>query len=590
MRDEPVTRQFSVPLSAHSSDGSTNSFRASAHRRVAHGRARAGSFGKSKSLSPPRTQDLSAKQARMERSASAVISVKMSAVLLVYLINFLDTLGGSISTPILAFYSRKYFGATYSQVGQLFSVFALAQTLAMPVLGRLSDVFGRRKVLILSVIGTAIGSFWQGRASSFESLLVARAFSGIWAGVASVCQIYIADVVPDELRPEYLSYLLSSNQAAQLFGPSMGAGLSVLGLNMPVLTQAMVSTLLIPIVWYYLPESPEWLRLHQESLSAPPSPFQFASPKTMELGARSDDKKIRPPPQRTQSLGAWGTYTAIAVYGGIAFSGMVAQMSMVSMYAVFAKAAFDLDSLQVGFATTLGAIASVSTNIWISPWFQRYFGDTLAGFIGCVFLVAGALGTILQALWISLASFMIAYLGIALNASAVAVGSANLTDGHNRATVMTSVRMLKALGAVMGPLISGTLASRSTRSPFLVAALFAAFAAMLQIVFSGAVVKIRSLVIGRRTVGLESGLLEGHWQDEYGTPEEILDLGEYLSNLLTKRHYRWVTHNVGLKKFLSDSFPLLPTDSEDDHRAAYDRLRERARSCAEQSLMVDDRC
>merc|ERR1719424_2127937 len=150
--------------------------------------------------------------------------------------------------------------------------------------------------------------------------------------------------------------------------------------------------------------------------------------------------------------------------------------------------------------------------------------------------------------------------------------------------------MLKAAGAVVGPMISGRLASHDTRLPFYVAAVFALFGAVLQILFSGAILRIRSLIVGRKTVGLETGLLDGRWQDEHGTHEEIIDLGQYLANLLTERHYRWVTYNTGLKRVLADIFPPLPTDSEEDHRAGYNNVRDRARACAGQSMMVDDRC
>jgi len=64
--------------------------------------------------------------------------VDFRAALLIYLINFIDSLAGSISAPILPLYGRNL-GATTEQVGQLFSVFALTQTIAMPFLGRCSD-------------------------------------------------------------------------------------------------------------------------------------------------------------------------------------------------------------------------------------------------------------------------------------------------------------------------------------------------------------------------------------------------------------------------------------------------------------------
>lgn len=495
-----------------------------------------------------------------------LLGVELSAVVLVLLINFMDSLGGSISTPVLPFYGRE-FGATYEQIGRLFSAFALAQTAATPVLGILSDRFGRRTVLLLSLLGTALGSTWQGYAGSYNSLLAARAFSGIWAGVGSVCQVFIVDVVPADLQPEYLSYLLSSTQAATLFGPSIGAGLSVLGLNVPIKVQAVVSLLVWPVVLVYLPESPEWLRMN--------------SPSGMEIRKSGTMQPIRKPP----GIGSHGTTITVLAYGTVSLCSMVAQMSIISMYAVFAKSEYDLDSLHVGFASSLGALTSVMTNIWVSPLANRVLGNTCAGLVGSLLVLVGSLAVVLRPLELSLAGLLVVYQGMAINASAVACGAACLTDWQNRSTVMTGVRMFKSLGAVAGPVISGVAAGFDVRLPFVVAGLFAFLSGATQALSFRATQRVHALMSGRRTVGMESALLakEG-WQDEYGTTEEIRDLGEYVAELLTRHHYRWVTYNGALKRVLHDFFPPLPIDSDTQHREGYDWVRKRAQSMSSHAL------
>lgn len=269
---------------------------------------------------------------------------------------------------------------------------------------------------------------------------------------------------------------------------------------------------------------------------------------------------------------------------------MAAQMSIVSMYAVYARWAFDLDSLHVGFATSLGAIASVATNIWVSPKVNDRFGNAWASITGSLMVALGALLVLEQPLQVSLLGLMIAYQGMAINASAVACGGAALTDAQNRSTVMTGVRMLKSLGAVAGPIVSGILAGTDPRLPFVAAAAAALLAAMMQLAALRATEQVQALILGRRAVGLESALLgPDGWQDEYGTPEEIRDLGEFVADLLTKRHYRWVTYNHALKKVLIDFFPPLPIESEQEHREGYDWVRERARSICSQGLMLHER-
>eukprot|EP00746_Dinoflagellata_sp_MGD_P063724 gnl/MRDRNA2_/MRDRNA2_267159_c0_seq1.p1 gnl/MRDRNA2_/MRDRNA2_267159_c0~~gnl/MRDRNA2_/MRDRNA2_267159_c0_seq1.p1 ORF type:complete len:293 (-),score=39.21 gnl/MRDRNA2_/MRDRNA2_267159_c0_seq1:118-930(-) len=269
---------------------------------------------------------------------------------------------------------------------------------------------------------------------------------------------------------------------------------------------------------------------------------------------------------------------------------MVAQMSVVSMFALFAKETYALDALHAGFAMTLGAIASIGTNIWISPVVQHSFGDVSASIMGCGFLILGSIVLVHGPLSVSLVGLMIVYLGMAINGGAVASGTANLTDAQNRATVMMGARMLKSAGAVCGPLASGMLSVGDCRMPFFVAACSALLAATWQVATIRLKKSISNMLRGRRAVGLDTGLLEGEgWQDEYGTPQEIQELGEFVANLLTKRHYRWVTYNQQLKNCLDDFFPPLPVQSDDEHRAGYDLVRNHARYCASHALMVQER-
>jgi len=289
-------------------------------------------------------------------------------------------------------------------------------------------------------------------------------------------------------------------------------------------------------------------------------------------------------------VGRWGTFVAISIYGVVALCSMIAQMSVVSMFAVFAKETYGLDSLQVGFCMTLGAIASIGTNLFLSPAVQRRLGNLWASTLGSMVMMVGATCTVLQPLPLTLASFMLTYLGIAINAGAVATGTANLTDMQNRSMVMMGVRMLKSLGAMVGPVLSGSFAAADVRLPFAVAALSALAGGSWQLLTIGQHERVKALLEGRRTVGLESALLESEgWLDEHGTPEEIRDLGEYVANLLTTRHYRWVTYNAALKNCLSDFFPLLPVESEEVNKKAYDYVRGVSRAVDVETRRCDDR-
>lgn len=494
--------------------------------------------------------------------ALPVLSVDKSAIVLVLVINFLDALSGSISTPILPFYAKE-FDASYSQVGQLFSGFALAQMVSMPFLSWCSDKYGRRVVMLWATIGSSIGAVWQGTAQSYGSLLASRLFSGIWSGVSSVCQVYTVDVIPPDLRAEYLSYLNGSSQASVLFGPSIGAGLSALGLNVPLLVQGAMNTVLFLVTYAQLPESPEWCRL-----------ISPCSPVTGHHGLRTPRV-----PQKTAGMGRRTTLIIVIAFGFFSFCGMLAQMSIVSMFGIYLGRWYGMGSLATGFTMTLGAIASVATNFWVSPRLVRRLGEDFSSVLGFALVTVGSLMVSMQPFLVSLVGFMVAYIGLAINSSAVSTGAANLTDSSSRATIMTGTKMLKSLGAVVGPTFCGYLANKDVRLPFYAAAAVSVLAMSVQFLCQPWYRRIiQESLDQRRTVGKSSALLEGHWVDEHGTAEEIWDLGLYVANLLTARHYRWVTYNKALKNFLSDSFPHVATESMEAHRRNYDYRRELARA------------
>jgi len=287
-------------------------------------------------------------------------------------------------------------------------------------------------------------------------------------------------------------------------------------------------------------------------------------------------------------VGNSSTLTAIAIYGTAAFFGMLGQMAVVSMFAVFAEKSFGLDSLHVGFLLTLAAIASVGTNIWVAPWVQHRVGDVWAGAIGSSTMALGTLALVSDVIETSICGLVIVYIGIAISSSAVACGAANLTDVRNRSTVMTGVRMLKSLGAVMGPIISGATASINERLPFAVTAGAALAAGSLQVLTIHRNLELQRLLAGRSTVGLTEDLLwPNGFQDEVGTPEEVKDLGEFVAQLLTTRHYRWITYNQELKGVLSNFFPPLPLGSAKEYHQKYTWVRSRAQSCATHEILQD---
>lgn len=172
----------------------------------------------------------------------------------IFLIVFIDLLGFSIILPLLPFYAES-FGASPTIVGFLVAIYAAGQMFSAPLLGRLSDRYGRRPFLIISILGGAIGFFMLGLATNLTMLFVARLVAGITAGNISVAQAYITDVTDDKNRSRGLGLIGAAFGLGFVIGPAMGGLLSQWGYFVPAYAAAGIATINLVVVILWLPES-----------------------------------------------------------------------------------------------------------------------------------------------------------------------------------------------------------------------------------------------------------------------------------------------------------------------------------------------
>src|SRR5512141_2140028 len=104
-----------------------------------------------------------------------------NVLLIVSLIALVNMLGYGIIIPILYAYSKR-FGLSDFQNGLLFATYSICQFISTPIIGRLSDKYGRRPMLLISIVGTALSFFTMAFAPSAIFLFIARALDGLTAG------------------------------------------------------------------------------------------------------------------------------------------------------------------------------------------------------------------------------------------------------------------------------------------------------------------------------------------------------------------------------------------------------------------------
>jgi MFS transporter, DHA1 family, tetracycline resistance protein len=198
--------------------------------------------------------------------------MKTARLINIFIVVFVDLLGFSIILPLLPYYAGK-FGATPAIVGLLTASYAAASLVGAPLMGRLSDRFGRRLILLLSVAGTFAGflilgfaePLGRGLAGLFASssvnafvigvLFFSRIVDGLTGGNITVAQAYISDITDESNRAKGLGLIGAAFGLGFIIGPAAGGLLSHWGYSLPAFAAAALSFLNLLSIFFFLPES-----------------------------------------------------------------------------------------------------------------------------------------------------------------------------------------------------------------------------------------------------------------------------------------------------------------------------------------------
>lgn len=184
----------------------------------------------------------------------------MKPLLVIFLIVLVDLLGFSLVMPLLPPFAEAY-GFSRTQIGWLLAAFPLCQLVSGPILGRLSDRYGRRPVLAASQAGTALSFLILGLSHNYWVMLLARGLDGASGGNILVAQAYIADVTKGSDRARGMGIIGAAFGIGFVLGPILGGLMLALPvdpawrLRLPFLVAAGLSTAAWILVLTRLPES-----------------------------------------------------------------------------------------------------------------------------------------------------------------------------------------------------------------------------------------------------------------------------------------------------------------------------------------------
>jgi len=161
-------------------------------------------------------------------------------LLIIFLTIFVNLIGFGIIIPLLPFYAEQ-FGASPIVIGLLFAIFSLCQLVASPALGDLSDRWGRRPVLVFSLIGTVVSFVMLALAQSIVMLFLARIVDGLSGGNISTARAYVADVTEPKDRARAYGLIGAAFGLGFIMGPALSGVLAKVSITAPIWTAAAPS-------------------------------------------------------------------------------------------------------------------------------------------------------------------------------------------------------------------------------------------------------------------------------------------------------------------------------------------------------------
>ena len=175
------------------------------------------------------------------------------ALLSLLVIVFVDLLGFGMVIPVMALYAERL-GAPSSQTGWLMASYSLMQFAFAPVWGRLSDRYGRRPLLLLSIAMTSLAFLAYALAPTFGWLVASRFFAGAATANIGLAQAYVADVTRPEERARGMGLIGAAFGMGFVLGPAIGGLLSGISLAMPGFVAAGLAAVNGVAAWFVLPE------------------------------------------------------------------------------------------------------------------------------------------------------------------------------------------------------------------------------------------------------------------------------------------------------------------------------------------------
>jgi MFS transporter, DHA1 family, tetracycline resistance protein len=352
---------------------------------------------------------------------------------ILFLIVFIDLVGFGVVIPLLPYYALR-FDASPWQVTLLMAAYSLAQFIAAPLLGRLSDRVGRRPVLLVSLVCSAASYVWLAFAPALWMLFAARLFAGAGAGNIATAQAYIADVTPPEKRAKGMGMIGAAFGLGFTVGPAIGgllagANPATADLARPALLAAGLSALAFAVALLRLKES-----------RPPEARKAEARPGRIAVAKSAFERPV---------LGLLILLFFVTVS---AFAGME------TTFALWANSSFGWGPEQVGWIFFYVGIVLAALQGGAIGRLSRRFGEARLVTAGAFIIGIGLLGLgFAGSLWAVLVVTGLLAIGMGLLNPSVTSLVSRLAGSDERGGVMGVSQSASSLARILGPAVAGAV-------------------------------------------------------------------------------------------------------------------------------------
>jgi multidrug resistance protein len=370
---------------------------------------------------------------------------------------FIDFAGFGIVLPLLPFWAERL-GAGAVGVGLILTIYALAQFIFTPVLGTLSDRYGRRPIILASLLIEALSFALSALAGSLAILLVARFIGGLGASNIGSAQAVVADVTPVERRARGMGLIGAAIGLGFVVGPAMGGLLAHLGPAIPFWVAMIVALANALLVLRFLPET------HHRETACATVPFTNRGMGGVLAGWRWVPRNP-----------AVARLVVINLLFTVAFTAMEA------VFPLFTQHSFGWNAIQNGYIFTYAGIIIVLMQGGLVGRLVKRWGECSLLIAGLVMLAAGL--ALLS--WSTNLALLLVALGIVSigDGAVTPVVSALLSFASPPTRLGETLGLAQGvagLGRVIGPLVAGSIfVIGGPGAPFILGSVLVVLAALI---------------------------------------------------------------------------------------------------------------